>query len=91
MWSYVQRKYTEATNGVNPFTVSSSFYELCKAVADVTHELFADAINHSRVLQNFYSFDTCGSLAFGASGAWEDADDKVASGAGYLSFEDTIW
>lgn len=66
--------------------VTPSFYEMSKLLIGAKCELFADAINESRVLDSFCSLRPADSL-FGSLGSWEDMDSTIFSGAGNPPFD----
>ena len=53
-----------------PYMISPDFYLLWKEICGVIHELFADSMNASGVLDHFCSADTI-DKRFGACGSWE--------------------
>lgn len=55
--SYLQKNYASSVEATNPYTVSRSFYKLCQEVANVSHELFAGALNVSGELSSYCSHD----------------------------------
>ena len=87
--TYLQKKFTESKVSSNPFTVSKDFYKLFKALARVTHELFADAINQSGVLDYFCSKDVFDEQ-LGAVGNWNEVEDEVMGGVGHPPFNEKV-
>lgn len=84
--AYLMARYKSIMNGPNPYFVHESFYKLCKAVANVSHELFADALDKSNVLDHFCSREKLDSQ-FGSAGAWESLEEKIEGGAGHPFFD----
>lgn len=83
--NYLKRKWQECTTTPDLFTIGEDFYALSREVFNVTHECFADAINQSSVLPFFCSRDPEDSV-FGASGKWEDVEEKIVAGSGLPPF-----
>lgn len=87
--NYLIRKYEEVSHISFPYIGPPKFYELCRIVAHVTHELFADAINFSGILESFCSSDVCDE-AFGSVGTWKDMETRIRGGAGIPPFSSKI-
>lgn len=87
--NYLIRKYEEIERIPFPYTGPATFYELCRIVSHVTHELFADAVNFSGVLDEFCSLGVC-DKAFGAVRRWEDVEEGLTSGAGIPPFSPEV-
>lgn len=67
------------------YSVTPSFYELCKVLCAVECELFADAVNESGVLDRYCSLDP-EDTKFGAIGSWESSETGIQGGAGNPPF-----
>ena len=87
--SYLQKKYKESSDALNPFTVHSSFYALFREIAGATHEMFADALNQSGEM-DFYCSKELIDEKFGSQGPWQNVEEKVAGAVGHPPFNDSF-